>query len=292
MTIEQKTNLTWSQKAFVALQYFLPKVAMTNAIGWLMARETTWFKNAVIRAFVKGFSVNTKEAAAAVPDGYASMNAFFTRELAPGTRPVDAESDSIVSPCDGVISECGRIEKGQLIQAKGFSYKCGELLGDDEAASHFEGGLFMTIYLAPYDYHRVHMPIAATVTGHRHMPGALFSVNQTTAAAVPRLFARNERRVFMLTDDSHTSAMVMVGALNVGSISTVWDDTLQAGSLTQPSSLPLPRAPFAKGATLGWFNMGSTVIVLLPPAYAEWLADRRRGDVLRMGETIAKRSPE
>ncbi|MEM7610533.1 MAG: archaetidylserine decarboxylase [Pseudomonadota bacterium] len=289
MPTEQPDTLRWSQKAFIALQYFLPQIALTRLVGWLMQRESRWLKNTIINGFVKSFSVNTNEAEKPVPDGYPSMNAFFTRALRAGARQVDQAADSIVAPCDGVVSQCGVINDGRLIQAKGFKYQCSELLADDDAREYYDGGQFMTIYLAPYDYHRVHTPMAGRIVTHRHVPGALFSVNQVTAAAVPRLFARNERRVFEINDGQSVTALVMVGALNVGSISTVWDDALDAGSLNYISKRKLPDTAFEKGATLGWFNMGSTVILLWPRGYAQWSETHAAGDVLRMGDVIALR---
>ncbi len=282
---ETPEALGWRKRLFVGMQYFLPQIALTRLVGWLTTRETVWLKDAAIRTFVKAFSVNISEAAQPVPAGYTSLNAFFTRTLADDARPIDNAADAIVAPCDGMISQCGDIVDGKLFQAKGYRYDCATLLQDPQAARRFDGGQFMTIYLAPYDYHRVHMPLRGRITSNLHVPGALFSVNQATAAAVPRLFSRNERRVFQIEGDI-AAAMVMVGALNVGSISTVWEGKLTAGSFDLPEDLDLPEQPLAAGDTVGWFNMGSTVILLLPPAHAGWQHDLGPGDVVRMGERI------
>lgn len=279
-------GLNWRQKLFVAVQYFLPQHALTRVVGWLMQRQTVWLKNLTINLFCRGFSVNTAEAGETVPDDYATMNAFFTRELRPGARPI-AEDAQLVSPCDGVISQCGVIEDGQIIQAKGFRYSVADLLADEAAATRFAGGQFMTIYLAPYDYHRVHMPADARLRAERHVPGALFSVNGATAAAVPRLFARNERRTFELLTPLGEIGLVMVGALNVGSITTVWESrSLPAGSADDIVALNCPTGRFVQGDTLGWFNMGSTVILLLPAGCNRWRDDCQPGDSLRMGQAL------
>ena len=271
-------------RLFVGLQYFLPQIGLTRLINWLAQREARWLKDAMIRLFARAYSVDVREAAADVPDGYRNFNAFFTRTLRDGAREIDETRDAIVAPCDGVISETGPIEAGRLLQAKGFLYSAAELLDDTALAARFDGGRFMTIYLAPYDYHRVHMPLAGRIVAHRHVPGRLFSVNGATAAAVPRLFARNERRVFGIDGDI-PAAMIMVGALNVGSISTTWSGTELAGAHERTTTLALPDAPLARGETVGWFNMGSTVILLVPPG-ASFDPAHVAGDVLRMGERI------
>ncbi|MEL7310474.1 MAG: archaetidylserine decarboxylase [Pseudomonadota bacterium] len=270
---------------FVALQYLLPQFGLTRAIAWLSHRESVWLKNALIRGFSKLVGIDEREAEHPVPEGYDSLNAFFTRTLKPGCRPLDT-APAIIAPCDGVVSQFGPIVEGQLIQAKGFLYSVERLIGSEEQAQHFRDGSFATIYLAPHDYHRVHAPLSAVVSTHRHIPGQLFSVNQATAAAVPRLFARNERRVFCFGPGGADAALVMVGALNVGSISTPWHGELAAGTLQQPQLLPCPTERVTRGDQLGWFNLGSTVIVLLPKGVT--LAESLQvGRKVRMGETLA-----
>lgn len=282
------STLGIGSRLFIALQYFLPQVILTRLVGWFAASELPWFKNLLIRGLVRLYAINTREAAQRVPEDYASLNAFFTRTLRKGAREIDDGPGAIVAPCDGAISETGRIEDGRLIQAKGFRYTVAELIDNAERTRHFNGGSFMTIYLAPYDYHRVHMPVAGAITEHRHIPGRLFSVNGATAAAVPRLFSRNERRVFHV-EGARDIAMVMVGALNVGSISTTWSGTEQAGLHERALPLPLPELPLDRAETVGWFNMGSTVILLLPPE-AQFTDGWVPGDVLRMGERIGELS--
>ncbi|MEO0576941.1 MAG: archaetidylserine decarboxylase [Pseudomonadota bacterium] len=279
-----------AQRAFVALQYFLPQIAITRAIGWLMTRQQPWLKDAMITSFVRMFRVDLAEIDAQVPQEFDSLNAFFTRRLPPSARPIDASANAIVSPADGVVSACGRIENGRLIQAKGFSYSAAELLQDDALASKMNGGHFATIYLAPYNYHRVHTPIAGRVTAHHHVPGKLFSVNGATARAVPRLFSRNERRVFNIDSASQSISLVMVGALNVGSISTTWSGDVTAGSCDTTTAMPLPETAFDCGDTLGWFNMGSTVILLIPAGGGHWHDELTPGAVVRVGERIGATS--
>ncbi|MEM7449919.1 MAG: archaetidylserine decarboxylase [Pseudomonadota bacterium] len=279
-----KEQLSIGSRLFVGLQYFLPQILLTRLIGWFATREAEWFKNLLIRALVRGYSINTREATGRVPEDYASLNAFFTRTLRDGARDVDGTLGAIVSPCDGAISQLGTIEDGRLVQAKGFRYTVAELIDNDAQAATYDGGSFMTVYLAPYDYHRVHMPVAGTIRDHRHVPGRLFSVNGATAAAVPRLFSRNERRVFHIGGDA-PMAMVMVGALNVGSVTTTWHGAVTAGYHERALPLPVPDMPLERGETVGWFNMGSTVI-LLAPRGAAWRDGLVAGDVLRMGERI------
>ncbi|MEM7762915.1 MAG: archaetidylserine decarboxylase [Pseudomonadota bacterium] len=277
----------WKSRLFVGLQYFLPQHLLTRLVRWFMSRETVWLKNLQIRTFCRLFHIRVDEAAQQVPDGYASLNAFFTRTLRDDARPTD--DAPLTAPCDGVISECGRIDNGRIVQAKGFRYSAAELLQDAALADRYEGGSFMTIYLAPYDYHRVHFPVTAHVTREWHIPGQLFSVNGATASAVPRLFARNERRTFTLETGATTLSLVMVGALNVGSISTVWErEALAAGSVSEPTDLALPVTSFGQGDTLGWFNMGSTVILLLPADAGTWRDDLEAGDVVRCGEALIR----
>jgi phosphatidylserine decarboxylase len=276
---------------FVSLQYLLPHLWLTAAVRWFASRRLPSVRTVSINTFVRMFSVDTAEAEHPVPDGYASLNEFFIRRLRPGARPLAAQADALVSPCDGTVSQCGVISEGRLLQAKGHRYFAAELLDDPDTATQFSAGTFVTIYLAPYNYHRVHMPLEGTLVAERHVPGRLFSVNQATAAAVPRLFARNERRVFWFDTAIGPVAMVMVGALNVGSIGTPWGGTHVAGFTEAPRDLAVPAAPdgeLRRGDTVGWFNMGSTVILLLPPGGAELADTLRPGATVRMGSAIGR----
>jgi phosphatidylserine decarboxylase len=290
MTAPLRTPLT--TRLFVALQYLLPQHGLTAAIHWLTRRREPWLRRVLIRGFMKLYRINLEDALIRDVDAFASFNEFFTRALKPGARPIESAATSIVSPCDGAVSECGNIVGEHLLQArlvaKAMRYTVGELLGDAEAALPFIGGRFATLYLAPFDYHRVHMPIAGTLRRLRYVPGALFSVNGATARAVPKLFARNERVVAEFTTSAGPMAIVFVGALNVGSISVVGFGDLTPRHPRMPWQIDAPKpAPFfLKGAELGRFNMGSTVILLLPPDSARFTADLTAGAIVRVGQAI------
>jgi phosphatidylserine decarboxylase len=205
-------------------------------VGWLAECEWPILKVWLINLFISQYDVNMSEALAEDPASYKNFNAFFTRELKPDARPITEGSDIIVSPADGAVSQLGNISYGRIFQAKGQSYSATELLGgNSELASEFDDGAFATIYLSPKDYHRVHMPIAGTLRETIYIPGDLFSVNQTTAENVPRLFSRNERLVAIFDTEVGPMAMVLVGAMIVAGIETVW------GGQAPPSKNANPR---------------------------------------------------
>ncbi len=230
---------------------------------------------------------------AAEPDieRYATFNDFFTRALKPGARPLAAAD--YVWPVDGAISQFGAIERDQIFQAKGHAYSTTALLGGDaRLAAEFEHGQFATLYLSPRDYHRIHMPLAGRLTEAWYVPGRLFSVNHTTARHVAGLFARNER-VVCAFDGAVPFALVLVGALNVGSMETVWRGEITPRRPRSLASLPVddPRT-LERGAEMGRFNMGSTVILLLPPGRASWEGSLASGRILRVGERIGRLEPQ
>ncbi|MDE2274068.1 MAG: phosphatidylserine decarboxylase [Gammaproteobacteria bacterium] len=272
-----------------AWQYLLPQHAISRFTHWLTRLKHVGFKNWLIRAFIRRFDVDLGEAA--VPDitGYPTFNAFFTRALRTGTRPVTAEPDAIACPVDGTLSQLGKITGERVIQAKGRTFSLTELLGGDAVvAGKFAAGAFMTLYLSPKDYHRVHMPVDGTLLRMLHVPGRLFSVSPATTRTVPGLFARNERVAMIFDTTAGLMAVVMVGALNVGSIETVW-----AGEITPPRGYVLRswdyldnRLELAKGAELGRFNMGSTVIVLFAADRVHWQRELSPGSGVRMGQCI------
>lgn len=270
---------------FITLQYVLPQIALTRVLGRLGEVKTGWVKRLLIRFWIRTFAADLTEARRKDIDEYQSLTDFFTRELDDDTRPL-AQAPAVLCPSDGVVSQCGPIDGDQLFQAKGFRYSLQELLGDDFETESFRDGCFATIYLAPGDYHRVHTPLNAALAVHRHIPGQLFSVNQATAAAVPKLFARNERRVFGFGPHGSEAALVMVGALNVGSITTPWQGLLPAGSLDNETALECPTTRMHRGDLLGWFNLGSTVILILPESY-RLREDLSPGQRVQMGEAIA-----
>ena len=276
-------------KIFIYLQHILPQHLLSRCVGWLARLEhPAWLKNWLVHVFIRHFGVNMAEAADPDPTSYPSFNAFFTRPLREGARPL-AEAD-ILCPADGAISQLGAIEGGRIFQAKGQSFSAWELLGGDtERAPLFDGGRFATIYLSPRDYHRVHMPLAGRLTASRYIPGDLYSVNQVTAENVPRLFARNERLVCHFDTEAGPMAMVLVGAMIVAGIETVW-----AGQVAPPPDKPvevdylkLPAAvALEKGAEMGRFMLGSTVILLFPRDSVSWDEAYGAGVATRLGEKL------
>jgi phosphatidylserine decarboxylase len=278
-------------QAFLLLQRLLPQHRLTALVGWIAEIRLRAVKNFLIRSFVRMYDVNTEEAKHAVPDGFVHFNDFFTRELKEGSRPVDGSPASLVSPVDGIVSAAGRIDGATLLQAKRIHYTLEDLLATDLAdAALFEDGSFATMYLAPWNYHRVHSPLAGELTAARYVPGHLYSVNQTTVELLPRLFTRNERLICHFRTEVGPMALIFVGALNVGSVSTPWTGRIHPRKTGVVDDLDVDtagiRANVEKGQMIGWFNMGSTVIVLMPPATCTWRKDLANGTSLRMGESI------
>ncbi len=278
---------------FVALQYVLPQHLIT-ALVWRLARiRHAATKNFLITRFVSLYEVDIDDVKLNVPDDFATFNEFFVRELEEGSRVIDSDKNSIVSPVDGTVSIAAAIQKDSIIQAKGIDYSLGDLLATDlEQANSYVDGSFATIYLAPYNYHRVHSPFAGELVAARYIPGDLFSVNQATVARVDGLFRRNERLVMHFKTAFGPAVLVFVGALNVGSISTPWTGELRPRSKGVVDVLDLSQAARSveKGELLGWFNMGSTVILLLPAGTCDWGGDLNAGATLRVGEVIGQRS--
>ena len=277
-------------RLFVALQFILPQHLIT-ALIWRVARiRHVATKNFLIRRFVSLYKVDVEEVKLSVPDDFASFNDFFIRELEDGARAIDA-SNNIVSPVDGTVSIADVIQKDSIIQAKGIDYSLDDLLATDlEQAKAYVDGSFATIYLAPYNYHRVHAPFAGKLVAARYVPGDLFSVNQATVARVDGLFRRNERLVMHFKTAFGPAVLIFVGALNVGSISTPWSGEIRPRKNGVVDVLDLSTATrdVSKGDLLGWFNMGSTVILLLPPGACDWDGDMQTGTTLRLGEAIGQ----
>jgi phosphatidylserine decarboxylase len=253
-------------------------------------------KNALIGSFVRHFRPDMSDAADPEPRDYPSFNAFFTRSLRPGSRPCDPDPQVLACPVDGTVSQIGLLDGLRMLQAKGHDYSVEGLLGGASAwTQRFAGGSFATLYLAPYNYHRIHMPAAGTLSAAWFIPGKLFSVNAVTAAAVPGLFARNERVVCAFEEGPLAFALALVGALFVGSIATVWHGDVTPCSSRRAAQLPRDTGRAAsrldRGAELGRFNMGSTVILLLPPGAAQWLPELQPGTPVRVGQTIARLRP-
>ncbi len=275
---------------FVSLQYVLPHHFISRVV-YALTRWRSPLVAPAIRAFVRHFKVNMDEAISPSPEDYPSFNAFFTRALKPGMRPWVEDESVVASPVDGTISQLGKIDDGRIFQAKGHSYSLVELLGGDLARTDaFRQGMFATIYLSPRDYHRIHMPLAGQLKQMVHVPGRLFSVNPATVARVPRLFTRNERVAALFETSQGTIGLVLVGAMNVAAIETVW-----SGLVTPPHGHDIGvwdygehvQVSLPRGAEMGRFNMGSTVILLLPEGM-QFRPDLVPGATVRLGEALAQ----
>ncbi len=281
--------MTPEQRA-VLPQYLLPKQALTMFAGWVAGARGGAVTTAIIRNFVARYGVNMAEAAQPDIGAYPSFNEFFTRALKPGVRPL-ATAD-LVCPVDGAISQFGRIDGERIFQAKGHDYTTTALLGGDGAlAAHFHGGHFATLYLSPKDYHRIHMPRAGKLLRMIHVPGALFSVNPTTARGVPGLFARNERVVCVFDGAAGPWVLVLVGATIVGSMATVWHGVVnppRTGSVRDWRYVD-QDVRLTQGAEMGRFLLGSTVVMLFPQGPLRWNPRWAPGAAVRMGEAMAER---
>jgi phosphatidylserine decarboxylase len=273
-------------RLFVWFQYVLPQHGLSRLVLAATRVRARWFKNLLIRGFLKLYPIEMSEAAESDPYRYGSFNEFFTRALKDGARPIVAAADAIACPVDGVVSEAGMIEDGRLLQAKGRRYGLTELLAAQPWAGHFEGGSFATIYLAPFNYHRVHMPLRGTLRETVYVPGRLFSVNAVTARHVPDLFARNERVLTLFDSPAGRFAVVLVGALNVGSMATVWAGDVTPGARRVVTQIPGAPLTLEKGAELGRFNMGSTVILLFERNRALWMSRVGAGCVVQLGQPL------
>lgn len=281
-----------NDKLFIRLQHLIPQHSLSRAAGWLASTDNKLLKNTFINWFVKRYNVDMTLAAEENPLAYACFNDFFTRALKPGARPIDSNADSIVCPADGAISQLGKIIDGRIFQAKGQSYTALELLGGDESlAAEFAGGSFATVYLSPRDYHRVHMPYGGKLRAMVSVPGELFSVNTVTAENVPRLFARNERAVAIFDTDIGPMAVVLVGAMIVAGIETVWDGQIApfASRDIATSLYPYQNIMLNKGDEMGRFKLGSTAIVLFAKDKMRWDEKFQAGIPTKMGEPIGKK---
>ena len=270
-----------------ALLRILPHHLLSGIMYRVARSEIGWLKNLIIRFVVKRFDVDMSLAVNQDPLSYPSFNAFFTRELRPEVRPVDR--DGVVSPVDGKVSQCGHIAADRLLQAKGHDFSLSALLaGDATQAGLFENGDFATIYLSPRDYHRIHMPLSGTLREMVFVPGDLFSVSEATTQLVPGLFARNERVICYFDTARGPMAVILVGAIFVGSMQTVWHGEVRGkGKQVERWTYAGHEAPrFDTGEEIARFNMGSTVI-LLHPQHAVDMVAGLRGKTVRMGERIA-----
>lgn len=269
---------------FTTLQQLVPQQQLSKVAGRLAASRHPYVKRTFIRSFAKAYNVKLDEYERQSLNAYESFNDFFTRELKEDARPIDTTADGIVSPADGVISQLGQINDHKVLQAKGRYYDIGQLLADSEDGHYFADGSFATVYLAPSNYHRVHMPFAGTLTKTRYVPGTLFSVNTVTAANVPDLFARNERLVCLFDTQYGKAAVVMVGAMIVAGIETV-----ATGKIARTDDIFESEHDmrFEKGDELGRFYLGSTAIIVLPKAAkADWQNTMQAESFVKMGQLL------
>lgn len=278
------------EKFFCFIQYLLPQHLLSRAVGCLAQSQINWIKKPLIDIFIKAFGVNMAESLRQSPEEFEHFNDFFTRELKSGARVISQEENVIVSPADGVISECGPIENGSVLQAKGQYYSLMALVGGDSGrCNQYIDGDFMTIYLSPKDYHRVHMPVDGKLKKMTYVPGKLFSVNQATANNVPGLFARNERLICDFETPQGPMCMILVGAMIVAAIETVWAGQvapIQRKIDTVDYEQPLETVNLNQGDEMGRFKLGSTVILLFPKDAAKMT--KNSGDSLQMGQAIGQ----
>ena len=282
--------MTPYEKLFLASQYIAPQRLISYLYGVAAQCRHEPAKNWMIDTFIRRYSVDMSLAQQPDPHSYEHFNAFFTRALRADARPLDSTPDSALCPADGIVSQAGEIDEGRIFQAKGHHYTSIDLLGGcPMRAQPFQGGSFATVYLAPKDYHRVHMPVGGTLREMIHVPGRLFSVNPLTARNVPALFARNERVACLFDTDYGPMAVVLVGAMIVAWIETVWE------GLVAPQNAGVSRTRYGdhaavkleKGAEMGRFKLGSTVVVLFGPGHAQWRENLAEGTPVNMGEGIA-----
>lgn len=266
-------------------QYLLPQHGLTALAHGIS--NSRWLARPMISLIRRQFNIALDDYQ--VPQqGFATFDEFFTRALKPGARPLPDDNHALVCPCDGRISELGQVHADTLVQAKGRAYSLTALLGESELADQLNGGQFMTVYLAPSDYHRAHMPFTGKLVRERRIPGRLFSVSDATVRVVDRLFARNERMVAVFDTEFGPAAVVMVAAMLVAGIETVWNpDQLRPGKAAKTREFS-PGPALDRGDELGRFHWGSTVIVLTPPGAPAWLDSLSAGDRVQMGQALSQ----
>lgn len=278
------------ERLLAGIQYILPHHFLSRIVYALMRSEIVWLKNFLIRLISRIAGINISEALSPDEADYASFNAWFTRALKPGARVFDTDAQAFLSPCDGRISETGDLHENRILQAKGKDYTVQDLLANDPVCSQLTDGYFSTIYLSPRDYHRLHMPLGGHLQRMIHVPGRLFSVAPYTARQVPGLFARNERVISVFETEYGPMVMVLVGAMLVSSTETVW-----AGEVTPTKSKTVSVTDYtgkdislSKGDEMGRFNMGSTVVLLMPPDTIGNLNGLGANDVVMVGQKLAE----
>lgn len=294
--MNQTPETSLLDRLFALLLYVLPHHLLSELMYWLTRLEWAPLKNLLIRQVIKLYKIDMGLAADPEPKHYPCFNAFFTRALRPDARPLATETDAVLCPVDGAVSQAGRIENGRIFQAKGQSFTLEELVGSDpEMTRAFEDGSFATIYLSPRDYHRIHMPLAGSLQQMTHVPGRLFSVSPSTTRTVPRLFSRNERVINLFQTEAGPMAVIMVGAIFVASMDTVWAGTvapvhrcIQSWDYTGKNLAPVA---LEKGAEMGRFNMGSTVVLLFGKDAVTWSDLLQPNWKVQMGQRIGSINP-
>ncbi len=284
------TRVRLLENILAGIQHLLPHHLLSGIVHWCMRIRVKAIKNLQISLIGEVTGVDWSESKLKSASDFETFNAFFTRELAAGARPIDPDPSSFVSPSDGKISQCGRLTHDRILQAKGHHYSLRDLLANDPAASDFYNGFFHTIYLSPRDYHRVHMPVSGNLQRMIHVPGRAFSVAPYTVHCVPGLFTRNERVISLFETSHGPMALILVGAMLVSSMETTW-----AGVITPPRGKRVTTGDWSrrdirleKGQEMGRFNMGSTVILLLPAAAVSTLADYGADDIVVMGQKLGR----
>lgn len=278
----------------VLLQYLAPQHALSRFAGWVAGCQYSPLKNYLIHWFIQRYGVNMEEAITSNPSDYPNFNSFFIRTLKEGARPLAVGETTLVSPVDGVISQVGAIQKGRLFQAKGAEFDLLTLVGGKKnIAQLFDHGQFSTLYLAPKDYHRVHMPLTGKLISMTYVPGQLFSVNPQTVDHVPNLFARNERVICLFETAVGPMAIILVGAMLVASIHTVWGGEIAPtrAKSVRTWTYPDDYLTLEKSEEMGYFKLGSTVILLFGEDSVVWREGLGVGSIVRMGEGVGFISP-
>ncbi len=271
---------------FAALQRILPQHTLSRIGSFLAEAKNPWLKNLLINLFIRTYDINLDEAKSALPNDYQNFNAFFTRALKENARPVNSNDDAIICPADGVVSQIGGIREGNIFQAKGKHFSSSLLLGaEDDDSRRFLSGDFITIYLSPKDYHRVHMPIDGELLYTRYIPGKLFSVNFTTTEHIDGLFAKNERLVCMFKTPAGLCSVILVGAMMVAGIESVWHGHYHSNTLAI-NQFDSQNVTLKKGEEMGRFKFGSTVIVMFEPNKTAWSEKYTPGSTTRLGEMM------
>lgn len=285
--------MTITDKLYLLLQRCIPQHFLSGCMFTLMHSDLKSLKNFLINQFIKRFDVDMSSAIKQTADEFIHFNDFFVRELKPDARPIAAGENAIACPVDGCVSQAGELNDEMILQAKGHHYYLSGLLaGDMTLSQQFKNGVFATLYLSPRDYHRIHMPLDGTLKKQIYVPGDLFAVNPTTVNNINGVFARNERTILHFETAEGPMIVILVGAIFVGSMETVWQRTLLSppyGNAVESQEFDIEgesAVHLKKGQELGRFNMGSTVILLFPESHVDWAENLVEGQTVRMGEEI------